>query len=48
VVCGLGFGDFVGIFARGIEKSEVQAWFFGGQNVVICVVNVVNKTLFFV
>jgi hypothetical protein len=37
------FGDFAGVFEGGLEKSGVRMWFFGGENVVICVVNVVDK-----
>jgi hypothetical protein len=44
----VGFGDFIGVFEKGIEKNDVRAWFFDGENVVMCVVNVVNKTLLFV
>jgi hypothetical protein len=41
--CEVSFHDFVEVFEGGFEKSGVQMWFFGGENVVICVVNVVNK-----
>jgi hypothetical protein len=46
VVAGGGSADFFGrgvvVFLRGIlRKQGVSWWFFGGENVVECVVNVV-------
>jgi hypothetical protein len=42
-----GFAVFAGVFEGGFGKSGVQSMVFCGENVVECVVNVVNfRSLF--
>jgi hypothetical protein len=40
-VYGVGLFRFVGILEGVLGNCAVRAWFFDGQNVVFCVVNVV-------
>jgi hypothetical protein len=42
-----GFAFFAGIFEDILEKVGVLMWCFDGENVVLCVVDVVVKSLFF-
>jgi hypothetical protein len=39
-----GFDVFAGVFEGCFEKYGVWRWFFDGEIVVICMVNVVEKT----
>jgi hypothetical protein len=42
-----GFAVFAEVFEGVLEKRGGWTWFFGGENVVDCVVNVVGKMSFF-
>ena len=41
------FCVFADVFEGVLEKVGIWMWCFGGENVVLCVVDVVVKSLFF-